>query len=238
MESIQQSTLASIVRTYHPAAGVFEKYQLDFCCKGKRPLAEACQEAGLPLETIVSELEAVIHATDAPEVNESDAVQLIGRILLKHHFYVRQSVPAIKHHLLKVVTKHGERYPYMAEVYRLFLETAEELLQHMQKEEMILFPRIQQVYHAAPQQQLPGNFLSGPIAVMEAEHTQAGENLYAIRKLLKNYTAPADACTTHRLVIDELKAFEEDLHQHVHLENNILFPLGEKLLKEKLEFAF
>lgn len=201
-------------------------------------MADACQDAGIPLETILDELEAVIHSHEAPAVDERDAVQLIGRILLKHHFYVRQSTPAIKHHLLKVVTKHGERYPYMTEVYRLFLETAEDLMQHMQKEEMILFPRIQQVYHAAPQQQLPFNFLSGPIAVMESEHTHAGENLYAIRKLLNNYTAPADACTTHRLVIDELKAFEEDLHQHVHLENNVLFPLGEKMLVEKLEVAF
>jgi len=238
MESIAQSTLANIVRTHHPAAGVFEKYHLDFCCKGKRPLAEACVEAGIPVESVVKDLEAVIQKDDSMVINENDAVQLIGRILLKHHFYVRQSVPAIKYHLQKVVTKHGERYPHMAEVYSLFVETAEELMQHMQKEEMILFPRIQQVYHAAPHQHLPPNFLSGPIAVMESEHTHAGENLYAIRKLLNNYSAPEDACTTHRLVIDELKAFEEDLHQHVHLENNVLFPLGEKLLSEKMEVAF
>jgi regulator of cell morphogenesis and NO signaling len=238
MESIAQRTLGNIVRSHHAAAGVFEKYHLDFCCKGKRPLAEACLEAGIPVESVVKELEAIIQNDDSMVINENDAVQLIGRILLKHHFYVRQSVPAIQYHLQKVVTKHGERYPHMIEVNRLFQETAEELIHHMQKEEMILFPRIQQVYHAAPHQYLPPNFLSGPIAVMESEHTHAGENLYAIRKLLNNYTAPEDACTTHRLVIDELKAFEEDLHQHVHLENNVLFPLGEKLLTEKMETAF
>ncbi len=238
MESLLQTTLAGIVRQHHPAATVFEKYHLDFCCKGKRPLADACAEAGIDTSLLLPELEAAIAEPDAPELQQSDAVQLIGRILLKHHFYVRQAAPAIKYHLEKVVTKHGSRYPHMQQVYDLFMATASDLMQHMQKEEMILFPRIQQVYHQQDSNSLPPNFLSGPISVMEAEHTEAGDNLYAIRQLLNNYTAPGDACTTHRLVIDELKAFEEDLHQHVHLENNVLFPLAQQMLEGNAEVAF
>lgn len=237
MENILQETLAGIIREHHPAAAVFEKYHLDYCCKGKRPLAAACAEAGIDTATLLPELESAIRMPDAPDLQEKDAIQLIGRILLKHHFYVRQAAPAIHHHLARVVTKHGARYPYMLEVYQLFIETEAELMDHMQKEEMVLFPRIQQVYHAGKGTTFSAQYLSGPIGVMEEEHSSAGNNLYAIRRLLNNYTPPQDACTTHRLVLDELKAFEEDLHQHVHLENNILFPLAQQMLKANNKLA-
>jgi len=238
METLLENSLASIVRQHHATAAVFEKYHLDYCCNGKRTLADACEVSGIDTEQLVPELEAALKQPDAPAIQENDAVQLIAHIMLKHHFYVRQSIPAITYHLQKVVSKHGGKYPHMAAVSFLFAETAAELTMHMQKEETILFPRIQQVYHSQQDAQLPDDFLSAPIAVMEAEHTSAGNNLYLIRSLTNNYTPPEDACTTHRLLLDELKAFENDLHSHVHLENNILFPLGEKILKKKLAVAF
>ncbi len=233
MKNLLESTLAGIVQKHHATASVFEKYHLDYCCNGKRTLAEACEVSGIDADTLVAALESASVVPDAPAVQETDAVQLIAHIMLKHHFYVRQSIPAITYHLQKVTLKHGEKYPYIAEVGFLFAQTATELIHHMQKEETILFPRIQQVYHSRHAAVLPHSFLSGPIAVMEAEHTSAGNNLYRIRSLTNNYTPPEDACTTHRLLLDELKSFEEDLHTHVHLENNILFPLGEKMLREK-----
>lgn len=238
MENLLENTLASIVRQHHATAPVFEKYHLDYCCNGKRTLSDACAVSGIDADTLVKELEAATVVPDAPTLQETDAVQLIAHIILKHHFYVRQSIPAIAYHLQKVISKHGGKYPHMSAVGHLFSETATELTKHMQKEETILFPRIQQVYHSGPSTSLPDTFLSDPIAVMEAEHTTAGNNLYLIRSLTNNYTPPEDACTTHRLLLDELQAFENDLHQHVHLENNVLFPLGEKLLKEKLAVAF
>jgi len=234
MESFLQTTLAGIVREHHATANVFEKYYLDYCCNGKRTLAQACDGSGIDTGKLVAELKAAATAPISPTYTETDAVQLIGHIMLKHHFYVRQSIPAISYHLQKVTLKHGEKYPYIAEVAFLFAQTATELTHHMKKEETILFPRIQQVYHSGKEALLPKSFLSGPIAVMEAEHTDAGNNLYRIRSLTNNYTPPEDACTTHRLLLDELKSFEEDLHTHVHLENNVLFPLAERMLMGKL----
>jgi regulator of cell morphogenesis and NO signaling len=142
-------------------------------------------------------------------------------------------MPTIYGNLEKVVNKHGDRYPYMISVFQLFTAVKEEMTSHMQKEEMILFPRIKEVEKAVTENNTAntaGGYITGPINVMETEHEHAGELLYEIRRLTNNYTAPEDACTTFKVCIDELKAFEEDLHQHVHLENNVLFPLAEKFI--------
>jgi len=120
----------------------------------------------------------------------------------------------------------------MHQVQHLFAETAEELTQHIRKEEMILFPRIVEVFHLHENQRVPYGFISDPAHVMEADHEAAGNNLYSIRELTNHYTPPADACTTHRVLLEELRAFEIDLHQHVHLENNVLFPLAERMVQE------
>jgi regulator of cell morphogenesis and NO signaling len=232
MEQLMHSTLADIVRRHHPTAAVFEKHQLDYCCKGKRPLDEACAEAHVDLNALMHELDVAISQPALSTVREDDPIELIGYILARHHSYVRRTVPAIAEHLGKVAGKHGDRYPHMLMVYQLFTETADELAHHMQKEEMILFPRIQEVFHLHEKQRVPNGFISAPAEVMEAEHRSAGNNLHAIRQLTNNYTPPADACTTHQLVIAELRDFEEDLHRHVHLENNVLFPLAERMVDE------
>lgn len=235
MDTITQNTLAGIVKQYHPTASVFEKYHLDYCCNGKRSLETACKEKNLSLEKIVTELEEVIDDPSAvdQDFDSFDPEQLISHIILKHHTYVKQASVSIREHLLRVVTKHGDRYPEMKKVYALFLEVDNELRIHMQKEEIILFPRIREVFHAGlidNHSGFPTEYISGPVSVMEAEHTFAGNSLNNIRQLTNGYTAPVGACTTFCLVINELKAFEEDLHQHVHLENNILFPMAEQLL--------
>jgi regulator of cell morphogenesis and NO signaling len=235
MEITTQHTLGAIVKEFHAAASVFEKYHLDFCCQGKRTLEVACEESGLVPEEIAVEINRAINSNKSGDhdFNSFDPEQLISYIILKHHSYVKQSSHVIKQHLLRVATKHGERFPEMKKVLALFLEVEEELQMHLQKEEVILFPRIREVYHASVNSgstSFPPTYLNGPIQVMEAEHSHAGNALYEIRQLTNNYTVPEGACTTFNLVINELKAFEEDLHQHVHLENNILFPKGEEIL--------
>jgi len=228
MNSILEKTLATIVTENHQAAGIFEKYSLDFCCKGKRTLNQACSEKHIDSAAIEKELEEALSTEVLKHTPFADMTEdeLIGYILINHHFYVKQSMPTIMFHLQKVAAKHGTNFPFMVEVYQLFAEIEKDMTSHMQKEETILFPRIKQVVtassnnHALPDK----NFIQGPINVMEHEHDLAGDIMSKIRILTNNYTAPEEACTTFKVVIAELKAFEEDLHKHVHLENHLLFP--------------
>ena len=233
MNSILDRTLASIVTENHEAASIFERYNLDFCCKGKRPLKEACIEKNIDAEQIAKELKALTEAGDEKQTpfEEMTEDQLIGHILLHHHFYVKQAMPTIVFHLEKVVAKHGDRHPEMVEVYNYFLELQQDFNGHLHKEEMILFPRIKEMAEAKSKGLvLPdASYIQGPVDVMEHEHDRAGEITSQIRQLTNNYTAPEGACTTFRVVIAELQAFELDLHKHVHLENNILFLKAEKL---------
>jgi regulator of cell morphogenesis and NO signaling len=234
MKNFEEATLKSIALDHYEFIPILEKYSLDFCCRGKKTLKEACIENDISLETILAEInEAGIPIKVQMPFNEMSAEQLISYILIHHHFYVKNAIPTILNHLEKVVSKHGERYPNMIKVLSLFNAVSDELTPHMQKEEQILFPRIKLVFgtdkHAIIAQKIIG-FIDGPISIMEIEHENAGDLLFEIRKITDHYKAPETACTTHRVCLDELKAFEEDLHQHVHLENNILFPMA----KEKM----
>jgi regulator of cell morphogenesis and NO signaling len=235
MISISQQTLASIVKNSPRAVPVLEKYDLDFCCKGKRLLADACNEKGLAVDDIVNELATAIASPSGKSMpfTEMSAEQLIGHILIHHHFYVKQSMPLIYTHLEKVASKHGDRFPYMKEVFQLFSALRNEMVSHMQKEEFILFPRIKELEKLQAGKQgsrLSQNFINEPIGVMEDEHTHAGDTMFKIRALTNNYIAPEEACTTFKVSLAELKEFEEDLHQHVHLENNILFPKAQLMV--------
>lgn len=234
MTSIAEQTLANIVTHNHATVPVLEKYHLDFCCKGKRTLQEACKEKELSLETIISELEKTTKSEQNSRMpfTEMNAEQLIGYILIHHHFYVKQSMPTMLSHLEKIASTHGDRFPYMIEVLELFNEINEEMTSHMQKEEMILFPRIKEVealFSVNQNGKLREGYISEPVQVMEAEHDHAGEIMYKIRQLTNTYMPPIDACTTFKVSLAELRAFEEDLHRHVHLENNLLFPLANKM---------
>ncbi|MFN8244466.1 MAG: iron-sulfur cluster repair di-iron protein [Ferruginibacter sp.] len=232
MNNLTDQTLSAIVLEHHELVPVLEKYNLDFCCRGKRPLGEACAEKNISLETILPELEAAMSPSPAGmDFSAMTPDQLIGYIVLRHHFYVRQALPVIEAHVAKVVTKHGGRYPYMQKVQALFTEVQQELIPHLYKEENILFPRIKEIAAAAGRTGIPAGYIHAPIAVMEHEHDHAGQLMFAIREITGNYTPPADACTTHRVCLEELKAFENDLHQHVHLENNILFPKAALLMQ-------
>lgn len=229
---MKEASLASIVVQHPSTAIVMEKYGLDFCCKGKRSLEVACAEKDLPLDAVVAELNSATRNTNACSITMPPTAmtleQLINHIVIKHHFYVKQSMPVIHAHLERVATKHGDRFPYMKEVFKLFCELEEEMLNHMQKEELILFVRIKHLESKAdPKSTFQA--IHGPVTVMQDEHDHAGYLTEQIKSLTNNYTPPADACTTFRLSLAELKAFEEDLHTHVHLENNILFPAAEKL---------
>ncbi len=224
MNNYSERTLGEIVIQQHKAATVFERYNLDFCCKGKRSLAAACTEKGIPVENIVDELIAQAMDTERETpFEEMKATELIGHILQHHHFYVKQYGPSIKEHLDRVAAKHGDKFPWMTEVAADYTAVLDDLILHMQKEEVMLFPRIERMENSE-KGTYPANFVAAPIGVMEAEHEVAGSLVQHIKELTNNYTWPEAACTTYRVSMLELKEFEENLHQHVHLENNILFP--------------
>lgn len=229
MTNISEQTLASMVSGNHQVVPVLEKYNLDFCCKGKRTLAQACAEKGIKIESITEELKSLSQTAGIQQMpfTEMNAEQLISYILIHHHFYVKQSMPTIFSHLHKVATKHGDNFPYMRKVYDLFVIIMREMSLHMEKEEVALFPRIKEAENlsrAGRYSEITEGYIQMPIKAMEADHEEAGDILYQIRTLTNNYTPPPDACTTFKVTLAELKEFEEDLHKHVHLENNILFP--------------
>ena len=229
MNDISNQTLASIVTMNHQVVPILEKYDLDFCCKGKRMLSDACIEKGLEPHIVIQELEAAMAKGKEKSMpfTEMSAEQLVNHILVHHHFYVKQSMPLIYMHLEKVASKHGEHYPYMKQVFDLFAEIQKEMTAHMHKEEAFLFPRIKEMEKCVEiksNSTFSTNYIQGPIAVMENEHEHAGDILFRIRELTDHYTAPKGACTTFKVSLSELKEFEDDLHEHVHLENNILFP--------------
>jgi regulator of cell morphogenesis and NO signaling len=239
MSELLNKTLAQIVTGNHQAATVFEKYHLDFCCKGKRPLSEAINEKHLPVEAVVKELNEVLDKTASKNtalINYISLSQLCDYIVATHHAYVRQSSTQIGLYLEKIAGKHGVRHPELVEILQLFTTIAEEMTDHMYKEENVLFPRIKELekhYGEKIPLALPASaYIEAPIAMMEQEHESAGSLLEKIREKTNNYTAPADACTTYRVAFAALQAFEADLHQHVHMENNILFPKAIEMIKQ------
>ena len=229
MQEIKELTLAQIVNNNHKAANVFEKYHLDFCCKGKRTLMQACTEQQVPLTEVTTDLEDVLKSTETSvEYEKMTLTQLSEYIVQTHHSYVKKELPLIYAYLQKVSSKHGERHPELYKIFEIFAAVKEEMEGHMKKEELILFPRIKELQKLTEQKkatlQINLNYLQSPITMMEQEHDHAGGLLKEIRILSNDYNPPVDACTTYRLSFAVLQAFELDLHQHVHLENNILFP--------------
>jgi len=238
MQEYKEHTLAAIVTDMHQAAAVFEKYQLDFCCKGKRTLQQACEEKNIAIEPLLDELQqASITRSSIQEsmLTAMSATELTDYIILKHHFYVKKAMPLIFQHVAKVAMKHGDRFPFMVQVFQLFASLQQEMDAHMRKEEQVLFPRIKEIEKAVLQHGSIGvahiGYVSQPIQMMEMEHEEAGNLAAEIRRLTNHYTAPEGACTTFRISLAELQAFEEDLHRHVHLENNVLFPKIIKLMQ-------
>lgn len=237
MNQLISKTLSAIVNEQFQAASVFEKYHLDYCCKGKRSLQQACEEQNVPVSNIVKDLENIFSkTTNALDFKNIKLNELSEYIVNTHHTYVKKEMPQIISYLQKVASKHGNRHPELYKIAELFTEIFNEMTAHMHKEETILFPRIklleQNGSEPIPFAAKAVGYLTLPIIKMENEHEDAGNKLNEIRILSNNYTPPADSCTTFKLLYASLQAFEIDLHHHVNLENSILFPKALMLEKE------
>ncbi len=220
---------------------VFEKFGIDYCCGGKRTLHEACASINTPVDRVMEaldELEENGIASEDPWTGTSLA-DLTAHIVRRHHSYVREESPRIEVLLEKVMNRHGEAHPELGAIQETFAALSHELFAHMMKEERVLFPFVEAMEAAARanQPEPRGCFASVemPIACMLADHDDAGVLLAKMRRLSGGYRAPEGSCPTYHGLYQALEEFERDLHQHVHLENNILFPRAvemERSLKE------
>jgi regulator of cell morphogenesis and NO signaling len=229
-EIYRQLTLSQIVSKNFRAAGVFEKYSLDYCCKGNKSFSEACVEKNINPEEIVAELQNTGSVSDGSSLrfNEWEPDFLVDYIINNHHSYIRGAIPIMSAHAEKIASKHGEKYPETIEVYKIFSRVSKDLKQHLMKEEEILFPFIKYLVKTdklgLKAERPYFGTIRNPINMMDAEHIGAGDSMFQIRKLTENFNPPQGACTTFITYYKELKEFEEDLHKHVYIENNVLFP--------------
>jgi regulator of cell morphogenesis and NO signaling len=229
--SFTSETKVKDIALSNPAARqILEDAGLDYCCGGGKSLHEACLHADVPAEEILNRLRENSKHVSPDEANWTSVPlgDLTRHIRERHHRYVREAIARVQTLLDKVAAKHGENHSEIADIQRLFAEVGREMIMHMQKEEQILFPYIDALEKAtsAHSSVEPPFFqtVRNPIHAMMKDHDAAGELVKQIRKATSEYTAPADACTSYKALYQDLREFEADLHQHVHLENNILFP--------------
>lgn len=233
--SFHNSVGEAVAEDYR-AAAIFEKYGIDFCCKGHKSIDEACGTRNIPTEEVMRELKMLSSLPDQnyPEYLTWPVHQLTDYIEEKHHRYVEEKTPVIMKFLDKLCHVHGPRHPELYEIKDQFYAAASELAQHMKKEELILFPRIRKMGTLGHGQPVPEGIVSQPIEMMMHEHDQEGERFRRMSELSNGFLAPEDACNTYRVTYALLQEFENDLHLHIHLENNILFPKAMNMEKELL----
>ena len=223
-------TLGEIAAKDLRKAEVFKKYGLDFCCGGKKTVKEACEEKGLDAGLVEQELQQANKDFSSRPIpyNDWPLDFLADYIVNTHHSYTRKSLPDIRNYAAKVARVHGGRHPELLPIQQYVEAINAEMSAHMIKEENILFPYIKQLAaskaNGQPLNAAPFGSVKSPIAIMEQEHEAAGRHMENIRTLSIGYTLPEDACASYSLLFRMLEEFETDLHLHVHLENNILFP--------------
>ena len=222
-------TVGEIVAANPSSARLFERYGIDYCCGGNRPLSEACSEKGLSVEELSRELAKANAPIQERDWRSVPLTKLIDHIVGKHHSYLRTELPEIERKINKVLEAHRERHgATIAALREVFGGLDAELSEHMLKEERILFPVIQRM-EATSRLAMPPGAIHQPIRVMEHEHASAGQALAEMRRLTGGFTPPDDACNTFRVLYRQLEELESDLHIHIHLENNILFPRAAEL---------
>lgn len=242
MQIQKETKVGDVVAENFHAAKVFESYGMDFCCGGKRTIEDACASKGVDTESLLAELKNLNSSNpSSTHFDKWEADFLTDYIINNHHAYVNNAISTIEHHLQKVVYAHGVRHPEVCSIEYIFTELKNELLEHMAKEERMLFPYIKKLSFAIKNSiempAAPFGSVDNPIKVMETEHDNAGLLLKKMNALSEGYIPPQDACATFKVLYGELREFEEDLHMHIHLENNVLFPKA-KAMEEKLKKVY
>jgi regulator of cell morphogenesis and NO signaling len=229
----ETKTVREFALSIPSATKVFEKLGIDYCCGGGKKLGEACVQAKLPVEQVLQQLKQAESSRQAlnesgPDWSGQPLADLIDHIVKKHHAFIYEETPRLTALADKVASKHGANHPETAKVNELVEGLFDELSMHLMKEEQILFPYIirmeEAVIEKAPVLPPPFGTVQNPIRMMVSEHDSAGNILRELRAITGDYNAPEDACTSYRTLYNGLLELEADLHQHIHLENNVLFP--------------
>lgn len=225
MKITKENIVGQLVAQDYRTASVFKSHKIDFCCKGNRSIEDVCMNESVNENELLDQLNLSITKTDSANIDFKtwDMDLLADYVEKKHHRYVITKIPELVAYLNKVARVHGERHPELYEIDQLFKDSAEELLSHMEKEENMLFPYIRQMASGNFQAPVFGS-IQIPIQTMMHEHEAEGDRFRKIAELSNNYTPPEDACATYKVAFSLLQEYEEDLHLHIHIENNILFP--------------
>lgn len=231
IESIKNKTVAEFVTDHIGYAHIFKKYGIDFCCGGGISIEKACEKNSVAINDLVHDLQQYLQEDNAQtDYNSWPLSKLIEHIITIHHTYVLDTLPVLEAYAQKVAKVHGHGYPQLLQINQLVKEVSEELQAHLQKEETILFPYIRVLLSNDVQASKPHfGTIENPLRVMVAEHEHAGDVFKTLTSLTDNYTPPPAACNTFKALYHLLEEFEKDLHLHIHLENNILFPKALKL---------
>ena len=232
MSVTTEKTVRELALENPAATRVFEKLGIDYCCGGNQSLEQACHAANLPIDQVLDSLEAAELAAQSAakdrDWQREPLGDLVTHIKSTHHKYTREEIARLGHLFDKVCSVHGKNHPELLHISASFRSLAQELTMHMMKEEMVLFPYIARMEEAVIQKEpiLPPPFgsVQNPVSMMMHEHDSAGDALRAMREASSGYAAPPDACVSYQTLYKALAEFEADLHQHIHLENNLLFP--------------
>jgi regulator of cell morphogenesis and NO signaling len=225
-------TVAQLAISQPGALAIFTKYNIDYCCGGHRSVEDACLRLGLDPEKVKGEIYQLSGSETSQNLHPENwsSTFLVDFIIQNHHRYVRESIPQIQQFLDKVCDAHGNECIDLLNIRERFFELSEELIQHMEKEELVLFPAIKRLDTHNHDDHPLSIAIQPPIVSMEQEHVVAGDLIKQIRSLSKNYTPPDFACPTFKITYQKLQEFDNDLMRHIHLENNILF---ERLKRNK-----
>jgi len=236
MDITSKSIVGQVVASDYRTAAVFHRNGIDFCCNGNRSIEEACGANALNASDLMAQLQAIEAkgGDKGMDFQSWPSDLLIDYIEKRHHRYVTEKIPELLAFLEKLVRVHGPKHPELLEIGQEFSAAASELSMHLQKEERILFPFIRRMAEGASIEQAPFGSVENPIAMMHHEHDVEGARFRRIAALSNNYTPPEDACNTYRVTYAMLQEFEADLHRHIHLENNILFPKALKMEQSAL----
>ncbi|HYW72392.1 MAG TPA: iron-sulfur cluster repair di-iron protein [Pyrinomonadaceae bacterium] len=226
------TTVREVAAAMPQSTRIFEKFKIDYCCGGATPLVEACANAGVDFEELERMIEEAATAGQQGQATndfqQTTLPELIDHIVTTHHCFTRDEMARLQPLFDKVVSVHGENHPELRQANTLFKQLCADLTPHMFKEEQILFPYIVQLAKAAshkmPAPLAPFGTVNNPVRMMMMEHDLAGEIVRELRATTNDYTVPPDVCISYKTLYEALAAFEQDLHQHIHLENNILFP--------------
>lgn len=245
MQNLQTMTVREIALEMPVTTRVFEEYKIDYCCHGNTLFDDACRNVGASPDAVMQKIDGVLEVSNDKEFDwlaGSTLCELIEYILDKHHTYTRQEVEQLTPLMAKVATRHGEHNPYLLELKQVFQKICDDLGPHMMKEEMVLFPYIQEletdlsnhVRASTP----PFGTVQNPVRMMRMEHEEVGELLSQMRKISNDYALPDGACPSFTALYHRFAEFERDLHQHIHLENNVLFPRAIELEQKTFPLAF